>query len=34
MLHAFASKLPNQKLFGVVPTPGGARIDVIIEGIT
>lgn len=36
VLHAFASKLPNQKLpFGVVPNTVGARgSDVIIEGIT
>lgn len=36
VLHAFASRLPNQKLpFGVAPNTVGARgSDVIIEGIT
>ncbi|MGA8254071.1 MAG: mannan chain length control protein LmeA [Mycobacterium sp.] len=36
VLHAFAARLPNQRLpFGVAPTSEGARgSDVIIEGIT
>jgi len=36
VLHAFSTRLPNQRLpFGVAPTTVGARgSDVIVEGIS